>query len=100
MSKRAVLVGCNYDKTRFNLRGCINDVETTSSLLFNQFGFEIADVTVLTDAPKSKHLPTGKNIKAALKDMVGKANTRDDLFFYFSGHGTAVLALGGGCCVI
>ncbi|KAK8494462.1 hypothetical protein V6N13_016490 [Hibiscus sabdariffa] len=71
MSKRAVLVGCNYDKTRFNQRGCINDVETMSSLIFNQFGFEMADVKVLTDAPKSKDLPT------------------------VSGHGTAVPTLGG-----
>ncbi|KAH1055307.1 hypothetical protein J1N35_033372 [Gossypium stocksii] len=67
-TKRAVLVGCNYPKTQFSLHGCINDVEAIRGVIL-KFGFEQSDIIVLTDAPGSRVLPTGANIKDALNRM-------------------------------
>ncbi|KAB2026391.1 hypothetical protein ES319_D06G216000v1 [Gossypium barbadense] len=88
-TKRAVLVGCNYPKTQFNLHGCINDVKAIRGVILN-FGFKESDVNVLTDAPGSPVLAMGANIKDALNRMVNKAKAGDILFFYFSGHGTRI----------
>ncbi|KAL4303055.1 hypothetical protein GQ457_10G003350 [Hibiscus cannabinus] len=94
MAKRALLVGCNYEGTRFSLRGCIHDADTIGNLIVSELGFEMADVKVLTDGPRSSVLPTGKNIKSALREMVTSARPGDVLFFYFSGHGTTLPAFG------
>ncbi|KAK4787718.1 hypothetical protein SAY86_011551 [Trapa natans] len=86
----AVLVGCNYHNTQYELHGCINDVVQMREVLLSQFGFEPEDVELLTDAPGSPIVPTGKNIMAALGRMVGRAGQGDILFFHFSGHGTRI----------
>ncbi|OMP08878.1 Peptidase C14, caspase catalytic [Corchorus olitorius] len=84
----AVLVGCNYPNTHYELHGCVNDVIAMRDVLVNRFGFDPSHVTLLTDAPGSIFLPTGANIKAALEIMVQKAEAGDVLFFHYSGHGT------------
>jgi metacaspase-1 len=84
----ATLVGCNYAGTRYELRGCINDVLAMRDLLVSRFGFAPADVAVLTD--DAGVAPTGANIKRALGDMVARAAPGDVLFFHYSGHGTFV----------
>ncbi|TYI24096.1 hypothetical protein ES332_A06G209500v1 [Gossypium tomentosum] len=89
VTKRAVLVGCNYPKTQFGLHGCINDVKTIKDAILN-FGFKESDINVLTDAPGSSVLPTGANIRDALNRMARNAKAGDVLFFYFSGHGTRI----------
>ncbi|KAK4787320.1 hypothetical protein SAY86_011153 [Trapa natans] len=86
----AVLVGCNYHNTQYELHGCINDVIQMREVLLSRFGFEPEDVELLTDAPGSPIVPTGKNIMAALGRMVGRAGLGDVLFFHFSGHGTRI----------
>ncbi|KAK8950415.1 Metacaspase-9 [Platanthera guangdongensis] len=93
MRKRlATLVGCNYPGTRNELRGCVNDVEAMKDLLVERFGFDAADIVVLTDGPGSQVLPTGANVRRALGHMVDRAVPNDVLFFHFSGHGTLVPA--------
>ncbi|KAA3478365.1 metacaspase-9-like [Gossypium australe] len=62
VTKRAVLVGCNYRKTQFGLHGCINDVKTIKDAILN-FGFKESDINVLTDAPGSSVLPTDVSLK-------------------------------------
>ncbi|GMI72494.1 metacaspase 2f, metacaspase 9 [Hibiscus trionum] len=96
----AVLVGCNYPKTQYELHGCINDVVAMRDVLVNRFGFEPTNIELLTDAPaaagegsSSAVLPTGANIKAALSKMVSQAETGDVLFFHYSGHGTRIPSL-------
>ncbi|KAJ6802813.1 metacaspase-9 [Iris pallida] len=89
----ATLVGCNYFDTRNELRGCINDVDSMRGLLVGRFGFRPEDVAVITDEPGSEVLPTGKNIRAALRSMADRAEPGDVLFFHFSGHGTLVPAV-------
>ncbi|KAL6905686.1 hypothetical protein ACP4OV_003287 [Aristida adscensionis] len=88
----ATLVGCNYGGTRYELRGCINDVLAMRDVLVARFGFAPADVAVLTDdgAGAGGVLPTGANVKRALADMVARAAPGDVLFFHYSGHGTLV----------
>lgn len=86
----ATLVGCNYVGTRYELRGCINDVDAVRATLVARFGFAPADVAVLTDGRGSEVLPTGANIRRALADMVARAAPGDVLFFHYSGHGTLV----------
>ncbi|XVF82520.1 hypothetical protein PTKIN_Ptkin16aG0055900 [Pterospermum kingtungense] len=100
MGKRlAVLVGCNYPSTQFRLQGCINDVVDMRNLLLEKFSFHASDVKVLIDEPVPPHsnfatlIPTGANIKAALKRMVDQAEPGDVLVFYFSGHGTVISSL-------
>lgn len=88
----AVLVGCNYPNTPNELRGCINDVLAMKDTLVKRFGFDHANIQLLTDDPKnsSSTMPTGANIKQALSSMVDKAEAGDVLYFHYSGHGTRI----------
>ncbi|KAE8723672.1 hypothetical protein F3Y22_tig00012104pilonHSYRG00098 [Hibiscus syriacus] len=93
VTKRAVLVGCTYNKTRFSLYGCINDVRKMNDLIVNRLGFRKENVKVLTDEPLpelTSAVPTAADIRDALSEMVETAGAGDVLFFYFSGHGTAI----------
>ncbi|GAB2267067.1 hypothetical protein Dimus_002049 [Dionaea muscipula] len=94
-SKRlAVLVGCNYPETEYELQGCINDVLAMRDMLVDRFGFSPDDVELLTDEPGSTTImPTGANIKKALERMVDQANEGDVLYFHYSGHGTLIQSL-------
>lgn len=88
----AVLVGCNYPNTPNELRGCINDVLAMKDTLVKRFGFDHANIQLLTDEPKnsSSTMPTGANIKQALSRMVDQAEAGDVLYFHYSGHGTRI----------
>ncbi|GAB4844009.1 Metacaspase-9 [Ancistrocladus abbreviatus] len=88
--RMAVLVGCNYFNTQYELHGCINDVCAMQKLLTSRFGFVSNHVQVLTDEPNSAVTPTGANIKAALNRMIDQAEAGDVLFFHYSGHGTRI----------
>lgn len=88
--RMAVLVGCNYPKTRYELHGCINDVVAMRETLVTRLGFEPGHVELLTDEAGSLAMPTGANIKKALDRMVDQAESGDVLFFHYSGHGTRI----------
>ncbi|KAI3844279.1 hypothetical protein MKW92_023026 [Papaver armeniacum] len=88
MAKRAVLVGCNYQGTKAELKGCINDVKRMHKSLVEKYGFAEEDITVLIDTDDSYIQPTGKNIRKAILDLVTSAEPGDVLFFHYSGHGT------------
>ncbi|KAK9133842.1 hypothetical protein Scep_013370 [Stephania cephalantha] len=92
MTKRAVLVGCNYPGTKAELKGCINDVNRTYKSLTGRYGFSPDDITVLIDTDDSYTQPTGKNIRRALSDLIRSAEPGDVLFFHYSGHGTRLPA--------
>lgn len=84
----ALLVGCNYPNTKYELHGCINDVVSMRDTLVGRFGFDPSHIELLTDQPGSLVMPTGENIKKALGGMVDKAGAGDVLYFHYSGHGT------------
>ncbi|MCL7039741.1 hypothetical protein MKW94_027493 [Papaver nudicaule] len=92
MAKRAVLVGCNYQGTKAELKGCINDVKRMYQSLVDKYGFAEEDITVLIDTDDSCLQPTGKNIRKALSDLIRSGEPGDVLFFHYSGHGTRLPA--------
>ncbi|KAL0353360.1 UNVERIFIED_CONTAM: Metacaspase-4 [Sesamum angustifolium] len=92
MARRAVLIGCNYPGTKAELKGCINDVRRMYACLVERYGFSEEDITVLIDTDDSYTQPTGRNIRAALADLVSSAQPGDFLFVHYSGHGTRLPA--------
>lgn len=90
--KIALLVGINYPGTKAELKGCYNDVDRMRRCLVDRFGFDEADIRVLSDADRSAPQPTGANIRRALARLVGDARPGDFLFFHYSGHGTRLPA--------
>ncbi|GKB71452.1 metacaspase-4, partial [Tanacetum coccineum] len=95
MTKKAVLIGCNYAGTKAELRGCINDVKRMHQCLVDRYGFSEDDINVLIDSDDSYTQPTGANIRKALADLVGSAQSGDYLFVHYSGHGTRLPAESG-----
>ncbi|XP_026400031.1 metacaspase-4-like [Papaver somniferum] len=95
MAKRAVLVGCNYQGTKAELKGCINDVKRMYKSLVEKYGFAEEDITVLIDTDDSYIQPTGKNIRKEISDLITSAEPGDVLFFHYSGHGTRLPAKTG-----
>lgn len=92
MAKRkyAVLVGCNYPHTQFELHGCVNDALRSQNTLIHRFGFARDNIHLLIDTDEAYPKPTGENIRAALLAMIRGANAGDLLFFHYSGHGTLI----------
>ncbi|KAJ8904728.1 hypothetical protein NDN08_001246 [Rhodosorus marinus] len=94
MSKKAVLVGCNYPGSQAELAGCVNDAFMIKGFLTEYKGFSDDDITVLIDTDDSYTSPTGANIKSALTTMCSGSQPGDVLVFHFSGHGTQVASDG------
>ncbi|GAV64892.1 Peptidase_C14 domain-containing protein [Cephalotus follicularis] len=92
MTKKAVLIGCNYPGTKAELKGCINDVKRMYRSLVELYGFSEENITVLIDTDEYYAQPTGKNIRKALTDLVRSAEEGDLLFVHYSGHGTRLPA--------
>jgi hypothetical protein len=84
IKKNALLIGCNYIGTQYQLNGCINDVENIQNKLKTQYGFN--NISIMTDNTTKK--PTKANILDELKNLLSSANSGDKLFLTFSGHGT------------
>nr|XP_043612143.1 metacaspase-4-like [Erigeron canadensis] len=92
MGKKAVLIGCSYTGTKAELKGCTNDVKRMHRCLIDRYGFAEGDIKVLIDMDDSFTQPTGRNIRNALSDLVGSAESGDFLFVHYSGHGTRLPA--------
>lgn len=48
LPSRALLIGCNYDETKFALRGCINDVRWIQEMLIDFYGMQPESITTMT----------------------------------------------------
>lgn len=92
MGKKAVLIGINYQGTKAELKGCINDVKKMYKCLVDRYGFSEEDITVLVDDEESRTQPTGKNIRNAVTRLIRSAEAGDFLFVHYSGHGTRLPA--------
>ncbi|KAM5586911.1 metacaspase-4 [Rosa sericea] len=92
MAKKAVLIGCNYQGTKAELKGCINDVNRMYTCLIDRYGFSQKDISVLIDTDDSYTQPTGKNIRRAITHLIRSADSGDVLFVHYSGHGTRLPA--------
>jgi hypothetical protein len=89
-SSRALLIGCNYNGSQYQLNGCINDVKNVQTLI-NKHGFN--NVTLLTDESEQK--PNKSTILNEFKNLLMNSNSGDLLFFSYSGHGSYVLDKNG-----
>lgn len=83
-NKKALVIGCNYVGTAYELYGCINDAVNIENILKLKYAF--GTINVLTDYTNVK--PTKKNILDGLKNMLINSNPGDNLFLSFSGHGS------------
>ncbi|MGE3830794.1 MAG: caspase domain-containing protein [Parvibaculaceae bacterium] len=95
---RMLLIGvANYNKESGipSLLGPRNDVTMMWRLFTKLRGVDPKDVIVLTDGlPQSPDFPvingdpTIGNIRAALDKLAAESTDKDDVIFYYSGHGT------------
>ena len=83
-NKNALVIGCNYVGTEYELYGCIIDAVNIENILKFKYAFDT--ITVLTDYTNMK--PTKKNILDGLKNMLINSNPGDNLFLSFAGHGS------------
>ena len=82
--KKALLIGCNYNRTPYRLRGCINDVINLQNLLRINYGFY--NTKLLTDNTSLK--PTKQIIINEIVNLLKNSESGDVLYISFSGHGT------------
>jgi len=87
-NKNALLIGCNYNNTKYKLNGCINDVNNIKSIITN-IGFNNNNINILTDDTEKK--PNKINILTELTNLLSNSNANDLLFFSYSGHGSQVV---------
>ena len=88
-NKNALLIGINYINTPSQLYGCINDTSNIKDFLQNKFNYNIFNI--LTDY--TNKIPNKINIINEFTNLLVNANTGDNIFFLYSGHGTCTLDL-------
>ncbi|KAG8368660.1 hypothetical protein BUALT_Bualt15G0068800 [Buddleja alternifolia] len=90
--KRAVLCGISYYGQRYKLDGTVNDVKSMRYFLTQRLGFPSESILTLTEEESDPSLiPTGNNIRKALKWLVQGCQSGDSLVFHYSGHGSQQL---------
>jgi hypothetical protein len=92
MSKKALLVGCNYTSIpSIRLQGCINDVININEVLTAAFDYNINNITILRDDNNVASLmPTRANILNNLQNLVNQSANLKEIWFHYSGHGSQV----------
>ena len=87
MNKSALLIGINYKKTRYELRGCINDINNIRELLINKYKYNKNNIKSLSE--EHNITPTKQNIINEIKNSINfiKKNNIEEFWFHFSGHG-------------
>jgi hypothetical protein len=84
--KNALLIGCKYLDTNYELIGCINDTKNLKELVEkNNFN----NVKILTDDTIIK--PTKQNILNEITAILANAKSGDSVFISYSGHGSNIL---------
>lgn len=87
--KAALLIGINYYNTKYELSGCINDIEKTKKVLIENYNFKEEDILVICDKVSSQKQPTKNNILEGFNWLINKnKNGYDKLWFHYSGHGS------------
>lgn len=88
--KLALLIGINYNGSRSQLNGCINDVTNVKKLLIEEYGYINDNINMMTDNTNVK--PTRDNIIMALLDICLAINEKDvdEIWIHYSGHGSHV----------
>lgn len=88
VGKLALLVGVGEfaDKSIPKLEGPQHDVDALSDVLLSRWGYAPQSVVKLTNARATKG-----NIVAEIKALQARSKSGDEIFIYFSGHGTSAL---------
>lgn len=90
MTKRALLIGCNYASIpSATLQGCINDVVNVRNTLIDAYGYNDANIVMLRDDDKSR-LPTKAIILSSMISLISASTAEDTLWIHYSGHGTQI----------
>jgi hypothetical protein len=97
--KLALLVGVNaYPEDIPSLNGCLTDVRMQYELLVHRFGFNPADIVIISDpteelpAERMMGTPTRENILMAFEEhLIKQAREGDVVVFHYSGHGSQIL---------
>lgn len=87
-SKKALLIGINYNNTPYKLNGCINDVENMKTHLVKK-GFNESNICSLTDNTAQK--PNRAIILSEFTKLLSNASSGDVIFFFYSGHGSNII---------
>nr|KAJ0214452.1 hypothetical protein LSAT_V11C400177620 [Lactuca sativa] len=88
MGKKAMLIGCNYFRTKTEINRCINGVKKMYCCLVYHYGFSEDDIKFLINRDESYTHPTGRNIRQALDELVQSAEPGDFLIIHYSEHDT------------
>lgn len=84
-TKRALVIGINYNGTANQLSGCIDDAHNVKAMLLKR-GYLESNIVLLTD--DTPILPTRQNILKEFLNMV--LSGAKQLYFHYSGHGASV----------
>src|SRR5215211_3731411 len=85
-NKRALLIGIDeYPKLspRYQLGGCVNDVEAMADILERKFAFPESNMAFLRNGEATR-----AGILAAMDELVESAETNDIVVIHYSGHGS------------
>jgi metacaspase-1 len=88
----ALIIGINYTGTTQALQGCVRDALFTRDKLIETWGWSPHHITLLVDDPSvpDAHMPTRKNILAAVRHLVFLSHryVLSPCWISYSGHGT------------
>lgn len=83
----ALLIGINDYPYPNELHGCVNDIRDIAAELTGKLKFAQANISQLLDANA-----TAVKIRSALETQVGKLHAGDRFLFWYSGHGSQLMA--------
>jgi hypothetical protein len=89
-SRWALLIGIDHYSQlgeRWDLSGCVSDVEVMAQLLIDRFAFPAEQVTRLVDGAA-----TQAAILAAMDSLVARVKPGDAVILHYSGHGSQALS--------
>jgi hypothetical protein len=93
MTKRALLIGCNYTATpSVQLAGCISDIVNARNTLIDAYGYQDVNIYMLRDDDASR-LPTKAKIIYYLTQVLSSSSANDTVWIHYSGHGTQIKSL-------
>ncbi len=85
-AKKALLIGIDDYQIVRDIIGCRNDVQSMETLLSTSLGYRTADIRKLLDSQASKN----RILSLIQEHLVDGVTPKDEVVFFFSGHGTQV----------
>jgi len=87
-NKSALLIGSNYYGSKYQLNGCINDVNSIKNFLINK---DFTNIILLTDDNSNAQTSTKSNIIDGLIRILINSQSGDTIVLMYSGHGSYCL---------